>query len=78
LTGLFLILVSLGFLYRFNLDSRGGALGLCGFLFFFVSGWLVLVFFWNDGDIAKLRRTHKRKPQRSPHQGRASASKCPN
>ncbi len=36
-------------------------MGLCGFLLFFVSGWLVLIFFWNDGDITELRRIHKEK-----------------
>ena len=64
LTGLFLLLVSLGFLLFLDLDKGGGILRLCGLLFSFVSGWLVLIFFWNDGDISKLRRIHKQMSQR--------------
>jgi hypothetical protein len=64
LTGLFLLLVSLGFFLTVDLDKGSGILGLCGFLFFFVSGWLVVIFFWNDGDISQLRRIHKQMPQR--------------
>jgi hypothetical protein len=61
LTGLCLLLISMGFLLTTDLDKRGDVLGLCGFLVCFVSGWLVLIFFWNDGDITKLRRIHKAK-----------------
>jgi hypothetical protein len=61
LTGLCLILISTGFFFTIDLDKGGAVLGLCGFLLFFVSGWLVLFFFWNDGDITKLRRIHKEK-----------------
>ena len=59
LTGLCLLLVSIGFFFASDLDKRGGVWGLCGFLLCFVSGWLVLIFFWNDGDIPKLRRILK-------------------
>jgi len=59
LTGLCLLLISMGFFFTIDLDKGGGILGLCGFLLFFVSGWLVLIFFWNDGDIIKLRRIHE-------------------
>jgi hypothetical protein len=58
-----LILISTGFFFTIDLDKGGAVLGLCGFLLFFVSGWLVLFFFWNDGDITKLRRIHKEKTQ---------------
>ena len=61
LTGLCLLLISTGFFFTIDLDNGGAVLGLCGFLLFFVSGWLVLFFFWNDGDIAKLRHIHKEK-----------------
>jgi hypothetical protein len=64
LKGLFLLLVSLGFLLTLDLDKGGGILRLCGLISCFVSGWLVLIFFWNDGDITKLRRIHKEMPQR--------------
>jgi hypothetical protein len=63
LTGLCLILISMGFFFTIDLDKGGAVLGLCGFLLCFVSGWLVLFFFWNDGDITKLRRIHKEKTQ---------------
>ena len=63
LTGLCLILISAGFFFTIDLDRGGSILGLCGFLLFFVSGWLVLFFFWNDGDITKLRRIHKEKAE---------------
>ena len=63
LTGLCLLLISMGFFLTINLDKGGDVLGLCGFLLCFVSGWLVLFFFWNDGDITKLRRVHKGKNQ---------------
>jgi hypothetical protein len=53
----------MGFFFTIDLDRGGGVLGLCGFLLCFVSGWLVLIFFWNDGDITKLRRIHKEKTQ---------------
>lgn len=59
--GLCLLLISMGFFSTTDLDKGGGVLGLCGFLLFFVSGWLELIFFWNDGDITKLRRIHKEK-----------------
>ncbi|MDR3568139.1 MAG: hypothetical protein P4L43_08950 [Syntrophobacteraceae bacterium] len=61
LTGLCFLLISMRFFLTTDLDKGGGVLGLCGFLLFFVSGWLVLIFFWNDGDIKKLRRIHKDK-----------------
>jgi hypothetical protein len=51
----------MGFFLAIDLDKGGDVLGLCGFLLCFVSGWLVLIFFWNDGDIIKLRRIHKGK-----------------
>jgi hypothetical protein len=51
------------FFSTIDLDKGGAVLGLCGFLLFFVGGWLVLIFFWNDGDITKLRRIHKEKNQ---------------
>jgi hypothetical protein len=63
LTGLFLLLVALGFFLILDLDESGGILRLCGFLLCFVSGWLVVIFFWNDGDIAQLRRINKEKPR---------------
>jgi hypothetical protein len=63
LTGLCLLLISMGFFFTIDLDKGGGVLGLCGFLLCFVSGWLVLIFFWNDGDITKLRRIHKERTQ---------------
>ena len=63
LTGLCLLLISMAFFFTIDLDKGGDVLGLCGFLLFFVSGWLVLIFFWNDGDITKLRRIHKEKTQ---------------
>jgi hypothetical protein len=63
LTGLCLLLISMGFFLTIDLDKGGDVLGLCGFLLCFVSGWLVLIFFWNDGDITKLRRIHKEKTQ---------------
>ena len=63
LTGLCLLLISMGFFFTIDLDKGGDVLGLCGFLLCFVSGWLVLIFFWNDGDITKLRRIHKEKTQ---------------
>jgi hypothetical protein len=63
LTGLCLLLISMGSFLTINLDKGGDVLGLCGFLLCFVSGWLVLIFFWNDGDIIKLRRIHKEKSQ---------------
>lgn len=63
LTGLCLLLISMGFFFTIDLDKGGDVLGLCGFLLCFVSGWLVLIFFWNDGDITKLRRIHKKKTQ---------------
>ncbi len=59
LTGLCLLLVSMGFFFTIDLDKGLDVLGLCGFLLCFVSGWLVLIFFWNDGDITRLRRIHK-------------------
>jgi hypothetical protein len=65
LTGLCLILISIGFFFTIDLDKGGNILGLCGFLLFFVSGWLMLFFFWNDGDITKLRRIHKEKAKGS-------------
>ena len=54
----------MGFFLTLDLDKEGGVLGLCGFIVSFVSGWLVLIFFWKDGDITKLRRIHKEMPQR--------------
>jgi drug/metabolite transporter (DMT)-like permease len=63
LTGLCLLLISIGFFFAIDLDKGGAVLGLCGFLLFFVSGWLVIFFFWNDGDITKLRRIHEEKKQ---------------
>jgi hypothetical protein len=63
LTGLCLLLISIGFFFTIDLDKGGSVLGLCGFLLFFVSGWLVLIFLGNDGDITKLRRIHKEKNQ---------------
>ena len=63
LTGLCLLLISIGFFFTIDLARGGAVFGLCGFLLFFVSGWLVLFFFWNDGDITKLRRIHKEKTQ---------------
>jgi hypothetical protein len=63
LTGLCLLLISIGFFFAIDLDKGGTVLGLCGFLLFFVNGWLVLIFFWNDGDITKLRRIHMEKTQ---------------
>ncbi|MHC1727648.1 MAG: hypothetical protein AB9866_16870 [Syntrophobacteraceae bacterium] len=63
LTGLSLLLISIGFFFAIDLDKGLDVLGLCGFLLCFVSGWLVLIFFWNDGDITKLRRIHKEKNQ---------------
>jgi hypothetical protein len=63
LTGLGLLLISMGFFFKIDLDKGGGVFGLCGFLLCFVSGWLVLIFFWNDGDITKLRCIHKKKSQ---------------
>jgi hypothetical protein len=63
LTGLCLLLISMGFFFTIDLYKGGDVLGLCGFLLCFVSGWLVLIFFWNDGDITKLRRIHKEKAQ---------------
>ncbi len=62
LTGLCLLLMSIGFFFASDLDKRGGVWGLCGFLVCFVGGWLVLIFFWNDGDIPKLRRIWKENP----------------
>jgi hypothetical protein len=64
LTGLILLLVALVLFLTLDLDKGGGILRLCGFLFCFVSGWLVVIFFWNDGDIAKLRCIHKETQQR--------------
>jgi hypothetical protein len=58
-----LLLISMGFFFTIDLDKGEGVLGLCGFLLFFVSGWLMIFFFWNDGDITKLRRIHKEEPQ---------------
>ena len=58
LTGLCLLLISTGFFFTTDLDKGGNVLGLCGFLLFFVSGWMDLIFFWKDGDITKLRRIH--------------------
>ncbi len=63
LTGLCLILISMLFFFTIDLAKGGAILGLCGFLLFFVSGWLVLFFFWNDGDITELRRIHRKKPE---------------
>lgn len=63
LTGLFLLLISMVFFSTIDLERGGAVLGICGFLLFFVSGWLTLIFFWNDGDITKLRRIHKEKTQ---------------
>jgi hypothetical protein len=63
LTGLCLLLISIGFFFSIDFDKGFAALKLCGFLLCFVSGWLVLIFFWNDGDITKLRRIHKEKNQ---------------
>jgi hypothetical protein len=63
LIGLCLIFISIGFFFIVDPDKGGAILGLCGFLSFFVSGWLVLFFFWNDGDITKLRHLHKGKTQ---------------
>jgi hypothetical protein len=62
-TGLFLLLISMVFFSTIDLDRGGAVLGLCGFLLFFVGGWLTLIFFWNDGDITKLRHIHKEKDQ---------------
>jgi hypothetical protein len=61
LTGLCLLLISIGCFFTIDLDKGGTILGLCGFLLFFVSGWLMIFFFWNDGDITSLRRMHKGK-----------------
>ena len=63
LTGLCLLLISMGFFFAIDFDKGLDVLGLCGFLLCFVSGWLVLIFFWKDGDITKLRRIHKEKTQ---------------
>ena len=63
LTGLCLLLISMGFFFTIDFDKGLDVLGLCGFLLCFVSGWLVLIFFWNDGDITMLRRIHKEKIQ---------------
>jgi len=63
LTGLCLLLISMGFFFTIDFDKGLDVLGLCGFLLCFVSGWLVLIFFWKDGDIPKLRRIHKEKTQ---------------
>jgi hypothetical protein len=63
LTGLFLLLISIGFFFSIDFDKGFDAWKFCGFLLCFVSGWLVLIFFWNDGDITKLRRIHKEKNQ---------------
>jgi hypothetical protein len=51
------------FFSTIDLDKGGSILGLCGFLLFFVSGWLVIFFFWNDGDISELRRIHMENTQ---------------
>ncbi len=64
LIGLFLLLVALGLFLTLDLDESIPILRLCGFLFCFVSGWLVLIFFWNDGDIERLRRKNKEMSQR--------------
>lgn len=61
LTGLCLLLISMGFFFTSDPDKGAEVFGLFGFLLCFVSGWLVLIFFWNDGDIAKLRRIHEEK-----------------
>jgi hypothetical protein len=61
LSGLCLLLISMGFFFTTDLDKGGAVLGLCGFLLFFVSGWMVLIFFWKDGDITTLRRIHEEK-----------------
>jgi hypothetical protein len=53
----------MGFFFAIDFDKGLDVLGLCGFLLCFVSGWLVLIFFWKDGDITKLRRIHKEKTQ---------------
>jgi hypothetical protein len=53
----------MGFFFTIDLGKGGDVLGLSGFLLCFVSGWLLLIFFWNDGDITKLRRIHKEKTQ---------------
>jgi hypothetical protein len=53
----------MGFIFTIDLDKGGDVLWLSGFLLCFVSGWLVLIFFWNDGDITKLRHIHKEKTQ---------------
>jgi hypothetical protein len=63
LTGLCLLLISIGFFFTIDLDKGGSVLGLCGFLLFFAGGWLALIFLWNDGDITTLRRIHKEKTQ---------------
>jgi drug/metabolite transporter (DMT)-like permease len=63
LTGLCLLLLSTGFFLIRDRDKGGDALGLGVFLLCFVSGWLVLIFLGNDGDITKLRRIHKEKSQ---------------
>ncbi len=60
LTGLSLLLISMWFFFTSDPD-KGSVFGLFGFLLCFVGGWLVLIFFWNDGDIAKLRRIHEEK-----------------
>jgi hypothetical protein len=63
LTGLFLLLISTAFFFTIDFDKGVDVVRLCGFLLFFVSGWLVLIFFWNDGDITTLRRIHRGKTQ---------------
>lgn len=63
LTGLFLLLISIGFFFAIDFDKGFDALKLCGFLLCFVSGWLVLTLFGKDGDITTLRRIHKEKNQ---------------
>jgi hypothetical protein len=68
LTGLCLLLISIGFFYVIDLDKGGSILELCGFLLFFVCGSLVLVLFWNDGDISELRRIHKERNDDRPFQ----------
>lgn len=73
LTGLCLLLISMGFFFTIDFDKGFSVFGLSGFLLCFVSGWLVLIFFWNDGDITKLRSIHKeqsRVPQTIPVQER--------
>jgi hypothetical protein len=63
LTGLCLLLISTGLFFTSDLDKGGYALGLGVSLLCFVSGWLVLIFLGNDGDITELRRIHKGKTQ---------------